>query len=99
MMEEKDREISRLMDDNKDLHQSLESRPPVGSLFLKFNFLTLFLPKCVILCSDVLVFNLRLIITIIIAKVDMHYCWIYSVITRMHSGVLTYPVLHTIRDA
>lgn len=75
-MEEKDKEISRLMDDNKDLHQSLESRPPVGSFFLensilKFNFLTLFVPICVILCSDILVFNLRLIITIIIAKVDM----------------------------
>ncbi|KAM5546944.1 hypothetical protein ABKV19_001466 [Rosa sericea] len=29
MMEEKDKEISRLVDDNKNLHQSLESRPKV----------------------------------------------------------------------
>nr|XP_023929292.1 protein GRIP [Quercus suber]POE89660.1 protein grip [Quercus suber] len=29
MIEEKDKEIYKLLDDNKDLHQSLESRPPV----------------------------------------------------------------------
>lgn len=42
MMEEKDKEISRLMDDNKDLHQSLESRPPVGSFFLDNSILIQF---------------------------------------------------------
>ncbi|KAF3958246.1 hypothetical protein CMV_016829 [Castanea mollissima] len=29
MIEDKDKEISKLLDDNKDLHQSLESKPPV----------------------------------------------------------------------
>ncbi|KAL4645691.1 hypothetical protein ACB092_02G253200 [Castanea dentata] len=34
MIEEKDKEISKLLDDNKDLHQSLKSKPPIGFLVL-----------------------------------------------------------------
>ena len=34
MIEEKDKEIYKLLDDNNDLHQSLESRPPVCFLLL-----------------------------------------------------------------
>ncbi|KAF3948135.1 hypothetical protein CMV_025833 [Castanea mollissima] len=34
MIEDKDKEISKLLDDNKDLHQSLESKPPVRFLLL-----------------------------------------------------------------
>ncbi|XP_050249888.1 protein GRIP-like isoform X2 [Quercus robur] len=40
MIEEKDKEIYKLLDDNKDLHQSLESRPPVdhnGNHYTRMN--------------------------------------------------------------
>lgn len=44
MIEEKDTEISRLLDDNKNLRQSLESKPPVCLLSTPFgyNFLMYF---------------------------------------------------------
>ena len=57
MIEEKDTEISRLLDDNKNLRQSLESKPPVCLLSTPFgyNFLMYFVLS--VFCTHFVMFQ------------------------------------------